>query len=238
MKKSLLLISVLATVFLLAGSAQAATYPSYTWNAVGIDTSKWNTSQAGGFFSQPGDGYLHISAPSANANNFIATYQIFSPGIEFWMSVHDFYTPILSGSSQSQIGINLVKAGSQGAYAVQIVRHETVNGMGNFYAQWVSGGTLQQSASVPYNTLSDFQLGIQWSGNGQITLAYKLGTNPQTPSIPLLTVANPGFTQAVLSIGAETGGNNNFTALIGTIGSGPFQSAVHRNTGMLLLLLD
>ena len=247
---------VLVSLFMLLGATDSALADDYwgSWSGVyspdppGINTANWITTNAGDFFSQPGDGYLHINAPSANANNSISPMVFLSPGHEIWGTVYNFSTgPLSTPGSTSLLAFGL---GHPNDYVA--IRVQAFSGGEDIYASHGVNGTILESATAPI-TGDNFQLGIQWYGpgydpgvNSGVILAYKVGTDPSTPSIPLLNVTDldSGFTPSTVPgqgpgfvIQAVTQENSVFSAEIGTIGYGVFPagSSVPLPASLLLL---
>lgn len=199
------------SLFILLATTGSATALIYDFNNPGIDTSQWNTTMAGSFFSQPGDGFLHVDAPSANAINTIYTQATFESGVEFWGSIQNFSTGDHAQGELSGIHLCLGGLGNE----VYISRYNSGSGM---YLQATHYENQMNVAFTRINsTAIDFQFGIQWFGP-EVLLSYKEGLDPNTPSIPLLFVNDPGFVGPQLfMITAEARSNQTLSAEIGAI---------------------
>lgn len=242
---SMILLAFAPLLILLTASepAIAIGYSEYSWSGTfspyppGIDTSQWNNTNAGSFFLQPGDGYLYVNAPSANASNYIVTTSRYDSGVEFWGSVLNFSTGVVPEGGSSGVYFNL---GPQNNH-VTIGRIDS-HPMGQpdaqiFYAYYVVNGTKVASKAIS-TTDNNFQLGIQWDST-EVFLSYKDGLDYHTLSIPLLIVTDPGFvgqTNVPFVISAATTSNATFSAQFGPIGLGPFPSQPVPEPATMLLL--
>jgi hypothetical protein len=195
--KNLLTIGLVlaAALGLFAAPAPAYVYDDFT--SAGIDTSRWNTANAGGLFSQPDDGYLYFndstggqtgrlrSANAATGAFFVALqYAGFQagnmqPGFELKSSALQLVLGYGSGSATN--AVFLAEAKNEAGQFIQAMRRV--------------GETTSYLSNAIFNNYDSGWLGIGYNGilgpGGQVVLSYDFGAG-WTP----LASCDPNFTQA------------------------------------------
>ena len=167
---------LLVAMVLFSGPAQAYVYDDFT--SSGIDPSLWVDSGPNtGFFSQPGDGYLHFNDSSGGQADRLTSYNPVSGAFFVSMQYFDFQTinnqPANVGQS-SALRLRL----ESGTNNVGVEEGKNINGL-FFDGQANRDGTRTPLKSVSAGTTNSGWLGMYYNGilgaGGVVDLWYDSG---------------------------------------------------------------
>lgn len=167
---------ILAVVLMLfAGAAQAYVYDDFT--SAGINPSKWSDNGPNyGFFSQPGDGYLHYSDPG-NINDRLKSANPVSGAFFLSMQYSNFQaTNSYQGGQFQATTVELMVAVPN--YGVFVLEGNK-GGSLFFQAAYSKPGDKQNLCAPIPTSVDSGWLGIGYNGisgpGGQLTLWYNAG---------------------------------------------------------------
>ncbi len=161
------LVSVLsiaaALSFLFCSTSGATIYDNF--NSNGIDTSKWNVTDPGHLFSQPGDGQLYFSSTGAASppGASLTSTESFAPGF-FSLDFNSFFSSNNSPGGQGLGSFAALGLGTKSTKYARMLRGRVVSDEYAYFEANYYDGTVLHVWWVHTDSASG-QLGLSYDGS-------------------------------------------------------------------------